>query len=304
VSDLAPQNWQNGRVGEGRRAFAVVLALAVPGAGHAVLGRWRRGIGWAAADVALLALLPRLPIATALLGVGLRIASAIDAGLVRAPAIVPRWRDAIGLALAFLLGGMGVKLFARDVYCEAFKIPAGSMIPTLQVGDHVLVEKWAYRFGGAPERGDVIVFKYPREPDKDFVKRVVAIGGDTVELRDGRPYVNGVAVPQRPLDGDCRYDDYSDERNQWEERRCRAVEETLDGHRYTIYYDEGGDRRSFAPQHIPPGELYVLGDNRDNSHDSRYWGTVSLSLVKGRVGRIWFSMGRSVRWDRLQTKVH
>lgn len=155
-------------------------------------------------------------------------------------------------------------LFIRTFVFQAFKIPTGSMEPNLLVGDHILVNKFIYGAGGdsdgllvLPEReirrGDVVVFRAPEEPDKDFIKRVVAIGGDRVEVRDGIVYVNDAPVDE-PF-----------------------------AHHASSYH------KDYGPAMIPPGNVFCLGDNRDNSRDSRYWGPVPVELVKGRAVFVYWS---------------
>lgn len=156
-------------------------------------------------------------------------------------------------------------LFIRTFVFQAFKIPTGSMEPNLLVGDHIVVNKFVY--GPVPDgdswflptrdirRGDVIVFRAPQEPDKDFIKRVVAVGGDTVEVRDGVLYVNGEAVKEPYAHHESAYGNHSDG------QRIR----------------------------VPEGHYYCLGDNRDNSRDSRFWGTVPRELVKGKAVLVYWS---------------
>jgi signal peptidase I len=155
-------------------------------------------------------------------------------------------------------------LFIRTFVFQAFKIPTGSMEPNLLVGDHILVNKFIYGAGGDPggwmvlpsrtvRRGDVVVFRAPEEPDKDFIKRVVAVGGDRVEVRDGVVYVND-----------------------------EAVDEVFAHHASSYHKDYG-------PALVPEGEYFCLGDNRDNSRDSRYWGSVPAELVKGRAVFVYWS---------------
>lgn len=153
-------------------------------------------------------------------------------------------------------------LFIRTFVFQAFKIPTGSMEPNLLVGDHIVVNKFVFGAGDGAgwifpkrdiERGDVVVFRAPEEPDKDFIKRVVAVGGDRVEVRDGVVYVND-----------------------------EAVDEPYAHHSSSYHKDYG-------PAEIPPGEYFCLGDNRDNSRDSRYWGTVPRALVKGRAVLVYWS---------------
>ncbi len=164
-------------------------------------------------------------------------------------------------------------LFIRTFAVQAFKIPTGSMQPNLLIGDHLLVNKLVYSpslapwedalFGKKPiRRGDVVVFKYPEEPWRDFIKRVIGLPGETVEVRDRKVLVNG-----KPID---------DPHAHWEPRR----EDDLEG----SYHDGWG------PQVVPPGHILVLGDNRDNSRDSRFWGFLPIDQVKGRALLIYWSL--------------
>jgi signal peptidase I len=197
-----------------------------------------------------------------------------------------------------------IALVLRSFVVEAFKIPSGSMIPTLQVGDHIFVNKFIYgirvpatniKFGmdmRKPRRGEVAVFKYPKDPDKDFIKRIVAVEGDTVEIRDNVVYINGKPVDRQHLEGQpCEYEDFEEISQRWEHRRCDAWEETLDGHTYTTIFDRGAPPRSWPKVTVPPESVFVMGDNRDNSHDSRYWGFVPFDLLKGKAMIIWWSSG-------------
>ncbi len=220
--------------------------------------------------------------------------------------VVREYAESIGVAIL-------IALFLRAFVIEAFKIPSGSMIPTLQVGDHIFVNKYLYglRIPGTdlkffevrkPARGEVVVFRFPNpyhlasEEDKDFIKRIVAVEGDTVEVRERVLYVNGQAIPHEPLrPGEpCTYEDILDENSGvFMEKRCEPYRERLGGHSYTTYFDPGtGAPRTWAPRTIPPRSVFCMGDNRDNSHDSRYWGPVSFDLIKGRAMFIWWSRGR------------
>lgn len=155
-------------------------------------------------------------------------------------------------------------LFIRTFVFQAFKIPTGSMEPNLLVGDHIVVNKFVYAPGGSAlgllpvreiERGDVVVFRAPEDPDTDFIKRIVAVGGDTVELLDGTLYVNGDPVDEP----------------------------------YAEYSARWGSARDLERTEIPEGHYFALGDNRDNSRDSRYWGTVPEALVKGQAVMVYWS---------------
>lgn len=209
------------------------------------------------------------------------------------------YAESIGIAVL-------VALFLRSFVVEAFRIPSGSMIPTLQVGDHIFVNKFIYgvripwtdiKLGMGwrkPERGEVIVFKFPRDPAKDFIKRIVGIEGDVIEVRQDILYVNGNPVERvKQSKAVCEYDDkVSEESERWEHRFCTAYRETLGRRSFTTIYDVGVPERSWPQVRVPPGNVFVMGDNRDNSHDSRYWGFVPASLIKGRAMVIWWSSGQ------------
>jgi signal peptidase I len=199
-------------------------------------------------------------------------------------------------------GVVFVALLLRSFVVEAYQIPSGSMIPTLQVGDHIWVNKMIYglripfteiKFGThwrEPKRGEIVVFTHPRERDKDLIKRVVAIGGDVVELNHNVLTVNGVAVA-RHEEGTLHYFDYDETGDQWFERDANRFSEQMGGAEYTTLQDPAQAARAFGPVHVPPGQLFVMGDNRDNSADSRYWGFVPLNLVRGRAMVVWWSRG-------------
>ncbi|MGH7816111.1 MAG: signal peptidase I, partial [Candidatus Binatia bacterium] len=163
-------------------------------------------------------------------------------------------------------------------------IPSGSMLPTLLIGDHILVNKFLYGLRlpypldtmivhwGQPQKGDVIVFVFPRDPSKDFIKRVVAVPGDTLEVRHKQLYING-AQANDP------HGTFADE--------DREIP---------------GPRDNFGPLTVPPHKLFVMGDNRDRSHDSRFWGFVDFDEVKGKAFMIYWSWDgddRWVRWERI-----
>jgi signal peptidase I len=210
------------------------------------------------------------------------------------------YSEAIGTAVL-------IALFLRAFVVEAFKIPSGSMIPTLQVGDHIFVNKFIYgvripftdvKIGQSirrPHRGEVIVFIYPKDPEKDFIKRIVGVEGDVVEMRDGVLFVNEKPVERKALEGDCQYQDYDEERDQWEDRNCEAAQEHAGATSYTTIYNRGllsmSPLHSTRPFTVPPHSVFCMGDNRDNSHDSRAWGAVPENLIKGKAMVIWWSQG-------------
>ncbi len=201
-------------------------------------------------------------------------------------------------------------LFIRTFIVQAFKIPSGSMIPTLLVGDHILVNKFVYGipipFGDGkfvefsrPDRGEVIVFRYPKDPSKDFIKRVVGVPGDTVAMRDGVLTINGEIVSQAEA-GPYVYEEVGGS----ETVRSTMYREQLgdEPHDILLGDDEFPPMRTFGPITVPPDQIFVMGDNRDRSNDSRFWGMVDIDAVQGRAMVIYWSWDRdesSVRWSRL-----
>jgi signal peptidase I len=169
-------------------------------------------------------------------------------------------------------------LFIRTFVVQAFKIPSGSMENNLLIGDHLLVNKFV--FGptesslerallpiGTLKRKDVIVFKYPEEPDRDFIKRVIGLPGDTLELKAKKVYINGT-----PLDEP--YVHFID-----------APRGESDYHEITSF----DVRERYGPVTVPPNQYFVMGDNRDNSQDSRYWGSLRRDYIKGKALLIYWS---------------
>lgn len=167
-------------------------------------------------------------------------------------------------------------LFIRTFVVQAFKIPTGSMEQNLLIGDHLLVNKFVFSPTATDaersllpvtsiNRGDVIVFKYPEDPERDFIKRVIGLPGDVVEVRHKRVYIDG-----RPLDEPYVY--YL--------RPSSAAASP---------FGVADLREQYGPVTVPPSEYFVMGDNRDNSQDSRYWGFLPRDLVKGRALVIYWS---------------
>ncbi len=188
------------------------------------------------------------------------------------------------------LWALVLTLFLRSFVLQAFRIPSESMRDTLLVGDFLFVNKFEYgpkipfthvRLPGlhAPKRGDVIVFQFPQDPSKDFIKRCMGTGGQTLQVVDKQLVVNGEPLKEP----------------------------------YTIHTDPnvraaGFDfRDNFGPYTVPPGELFMMGDNRDNSNDSRYWGPLEMDLVKGRAMFLYWSWDGEKnwpRWNRLFQPIH
>jgi signal peptidase I len=170
-------------------------------------------------------------------------------------------------------------LFIRTFVVQAFKIPTGSMEENLLIGDHLLVNKFIFGPSASAveravlpmaslKRGEVVVFKYPEEPDRDFIKRVIGLPGETVELREKKVYINGTPLNEPyvhflvpPRTGGTEFNEVTS-------------------------YDV---RERYGPVTVPPNQYFVMGDNRDNSQDSRYWGFLPRELVKGKALVIYWS---------------
>jgi signal peptidase I len=177
------------------------------------------------------------------------------------------------LLVAALSSGCVDPEFIKERYVEAYRLASGSMAPTIHAGDLILVNKAAYR-GRDPARGELVVFDYPVDESRRFVMRIVAIGGDVVYVQGRRVYV-GCRPPQVG---------------------CQAVEEPW------AVDPAGVSQGSFGPVQVPPGAYFVLGDNRDNSNDSRYWGFVKREQIHGKVFFVywsWDAAEKRVRWEQL-----
>jgi signal peptidase I len=208
-------------------------------------------------------------------------------------------------------------LIIRTFLVEAFKIPSGSMENTLQVGDFLLVNKLVY---GAevpfthkrlprlrsPQRGDVIVFEYPEDISKNFVKRLIGVPGDTVQMIAGRLVRNGVGLTEGYAEHTEPFLDPAFEDFGWQ--REYLIGSAASAAQYLP------SRNNWGPLLVPEGKYFVLGDNRDNSLDSRYWGFVADSLVKGRPFVVYYSYSPDsvdtfawlthIRWTRLGERIH
>ena len=175
--------------------------------------------------------------------------------------------------------------FVRTFIIQAFKIPSGSMKNTLQIGDHILANKFIYGVKlpyfnitiipyKKPQRGDIVIFKFPQDPKKDFIKRTIGIPGDVIEIRNKEVYVN-----KKHLEQDSAI--YTD---------------------FHIIPKAMQPRDNFGPVTVPEDSIFVMGDNRDHSYDSRFWGFVELKAVKGKAFIIYWSWDNDnfgVRWGRI-----
>ncbi len=279
--------------------------------------------------------------------------------------------ESIGIAIL-------IALLLRAFVIEAFKIPSTSMIPTMEIGDHIFVNKFLYGVRipyttthfldyRGPKPGEVIVFIYPCDPEKDFIKRVVALAGDTVEVRCDTLFVNGKERPAKYDESECTYWDTA--ASGWVERSCSLYQETVEGFSYETVHDEtrphmdevraGNPKGPYSqysgaldfPSHsmptcrengvdgrdlderlaatgeivttnedpddicglrqhfvVPKDHVFVMGDNRSNSSDSRVWGPVPVKNIKGKALFIWWSKQPSeaggLRLDRMGQMVH
>ncbi len=341
-----------------RRIGGVLASFVVPGAGHLAIGRSWRGVAWFAVGFAAFLLLPVVVWMPSLFSIWLvRIASAVEVWVLRETRPVP-WSKIAARWFGALVAMVLLSQLVRVYYLEAFKIPSGAMLPTLQIGDHLFVNKLADW-----ERGDVVVFVNPCEPDKDFVKRIVATGGQTVEVRCGVVYVDGEAVEQTHMPGECeQWDFYNEMGGGWRPYQCSLYEERLGDRTYRVIHDPerpqqlelirgnpaiafhgslrmrdfpstnevpscanvGRPGAGVAPGSLQPSpaagdgacaqsrqfvvpddHVFVMGDNRQNSSDSRTWGAVPADSIKGVAFRIWWSSWRDgVRWDRVGKDIH
>ncbi|MGH7864934.1 MAG: signal peptidase I [Candidatus Binataceae bacterium] len=221
-----------------------------------------------------------------------------QASVVRHKSVLREYAEALGIALA-------LALVIRTFLVQAYKIPSGSMEPTLLIGDHILVNKIGFGFRipdsifglelpavphgrylmrlGEPSRGDVIVFVYPADRTKDFIKRIIGAPGDTVEVRDGVVFINGTPSPDL-------------------HKHLTALAEMPQ-----TFMFRG---RNFGPITVPADKFFVMGDNRDQSHDSRFWGYVDINDIEGRAMFIYWSWDGEeagaipIRWNRFGMTVN
>jgi signal peptidase I len=283
-----------------------------------------------------------------------------------------------------ILVAVFIAVLLRAFVVEAFKIPSGSMIPTMEIGDHIFVNKFIYGVRipwtrtklfevRPPRRGEVVVFMNPCIPDKDYIKRIVAVAGDTVEMRCSVLYVNGVAVKQELVQSTgCSFWDLEEEHSEWKLRTCSRYRETIGETTFEALYNPDRPRddaarargRFEAGEHdfprlmnhpdldrlrelvpncnnmprateipppagkvvatsdptmaptecspqlhyvVPPGQVFCMGDNRDNSNDSRSWGPVPIENIKGKALFIWWSSSEKSdgpRFERMGQIVH
>ena len=224
--------------------------------------------------------------------------------------MLKEWKESFQSILIAIL----IALMLRSFVVEAFKIPSGSMIPTLAIGDQIFVNKYLYGVRvpftsirlvefEAPQRGEVIVFICPIEPHQDYIKRVIGIPGDEIAVRNGVIRVNGEPV-KRKLIGTQEFADRDNDSERWRAFKAQVYEQTLGDKIYSVLQDPDSpsDGSNFGPAIIPEGHVFVMGDNRDHSYDSRMWGTVPIDSILGRSLFVWWSWGKDgLATDRLGT---
>jgi len=248
------------------------------------------------------------------------------------------WLAASAELVVVVIQALAIALVIRTLLFQPFNIPSGSMIPTLLVGDYVFVSKYAYGYskhsiwgspnlfsgrilGAEPRRGDVVVFKLPRDNETDYIKRVIGLPGDRIQMIDGRLYINNVMVPREPI-AKARI-----EGRDGREIEVPTYKETLPGGVEHTIIEMDGDHGYYDNTDlyvVPPGNYFMMGDNRDNSTDSRVpkeekgVGYVPLENLVGRAERIFFSFGMkedesalafwrwpgAIRWDRILKTAH
>ncbi|OGT20225.1 MAG: signal peptidase I [Gammaproteobacteria bacterium RBG_16_57_12] len=198
-----------------------------------------------------------------------------------------------------------IVLLLRSFLVEPFRIPSGSMMPTLLIGDFILVNKFSYGLRlpvlktriietGKPSRGDVVVFRYPKDPSIDYIKRVIGVPGDVIGYQDKIVYVNGEPMIQEGLGG------YIGAGAGGGMTGAHVMLEHLDGVDHQILLDPARPSQSIEAR-IPDGQYLVMGDNRDNSNDSRFWGTVPEENLVGKAFMIWMNLGAFERvGDKIQ----
>jgi signal peptidase I len=320
-----------------RRIVAVAMSFVVPGLGHGCYGRVGRGALWMATMFLAESLTPRVPAAAWWVLLGARLAAAMDVAVLRSPAPWPWSRVGVATVAAFA-GYRAVGLVFGLVYAGTYSMTAGSMMPTLLRGDRIFVNKLA-----EPERGDIIVFGNPCEPDETSAKRMIAVAGDSIEVRCGQVWLNG-----QPLgfeyQGEQRFTDWEEGSGTSIPATAGRYREHLAGRDYAVLGEpptgpdtartardfpradppacegrgssplgriepvDGGSDEPCARRAryvVPEGHVFVLSDNRDNSFDSRMWGPVPVDRVVGKVEAIVFSVDERdrTRWSRVGTAV-
>ncbi|MBL4633120.1 MAG: signal peptidase I [Kofleriaceae bacterium] len=310
-----------------RRAVGLLATLVLgPGTGHLWRGQYKRALGWLALAFALLLFSAYSPIAMWTGFLGTRIGSALDywrtsSCSIRRP--LPTIGTAVGASVGFILLTVGFTQVLKSHLVQAFKIPSAAMIPALSIGDHIIVNK----LDVAPERGKVVVFVYPCDENKDFVKRIIAVENDTVEQRCGRLYINGEELIHEGgerysyWDTSHRGDAMQEHAALYSEGDYNIIYNTdYSSAEYSIHDFPSGERPScrnsvYGPSDnpaplgtlienqnpdddpcsqirsykVPKGHFFVMGDNRANSSDSRVWGAIPNDAIIGSYAYTWWT---------------
>jgi len=209
---------------------------------------------------------------------------------------------------AFVLCILAV-LVVRSFLFEPFKIPSSSMVPTLKIGDHIFVSKFNFALTlpftkaellrtGTPKRGDVVVFLFPRDESLHYIKRVVGVPGDKVEFRGKDLYLNGELVAKEKVTDPTVIEQVTGSR----EISGELYRETIDGNSHYVRYTRAASYDFEGAPHVetvPPDKFFVVGDNRDDSYDSRSWGYVPRENIKGKAQIVWLSLDQDEAWGKL-----
>jgi len=200
-----------------------------------------------------------------------------------------------------LIIALVLALFIRTFVVQAFKIPSGSMLPTLKIGDHLLVNKFLYGIRvpiadkvlvsfSQPDAKDIVVFEFPEDESKDFIKRIIGLPGDTIEIRNKHVYRNGEKLTEP----------YARHTSQ------QVINHPFPMDKWPPHRFDPRARDNLGPLKVPPGKFFVLGDNRDESYDSRFWGFVEREEILGEAWIIYWSWSglTDIRWRRIGNLVH
>ena len=283
-----------------RKAWlAAILTLLLPGLGQVYNGQAAKGIlfyligltGYAASLLIAVSSLPPpsnifLPLVTGIIfGLYILFDSILTTRRIGDSYRPKPYNRGYGYLSAIFLSSVLIQPSLKAFGLQAFKIPSAGMSPTLKIGDHILVRKYSYGIRNPftakcigwckwPDRGDSIVFIFPEDRSKDFIQRVIAVAGDSVEIRTKKVLINGKAI--------------NDPHASFEESQTSSL--------------APANQDDYGPETIPANHLFVLGDNRNRSYDSRFWGFINLDDVRGKAFVIywsWDSHNSSVRWDRI-----
>lgn len=302
-----------------KRSFwlAALFTFLTPGLGHFYAGRLKRGIGVAIVNRSILpALAVGVPLSPYTFYVGVLVGFAVFVGSLSDACFIvrdspqirlhkwQRWYFYVGfLATAFLIDR--ATSVVAPVAVKSFSVPTMSMAPTLMDGDMFLVDRSAYKSHGA-RAGDIIAFKYPRDEKYYYVKRVIGVPGDKIEIKKKKVFRNGVPLPQiaLPLESVRRFKEglQKADLDRYGLQSVQYFEEQIEGHDHKIIIDtESTVSESHGLLVVPPDQYFVLGDNRDYSNDSRFWGFVPSKNIYGKALYIYFSKQPGTykfQWDR------